>query len=114
MPIFWATGSIMTPERKQELIALREVRDELGVLFNEARDRWTQACSDLSYAMLEEMDWYQHITQKKEKPDWHAEVMGEEKKKSKREIDAMVQEMLKKVAQPEEGTDDSSRKPFWE
>ena len=103
----------MTPERKQELIALREVRDDLGLLFNEARDNWTKACSDLNYAMLEQVDYYQHITQKKELPDWYNEVMGKEEKKSRREVDDMVQEMLKKVSQPEEEVDDSSRKPIW-
>ncbi len=103
----------MTPEGKQELIALREVRDDLGILFNEARDNWTKACSDLNYAMLEQVDYYQHITQKKELPDWYNEVMGKGEKKSRREVDDMVQEMLKKVSQPEEEKDDSSRKPIW-
>lgn len=103
----------MTPEREQELIALREVRDDLGVLFNEARDNWTKACSDLNYALLEELDYYQHMTQKKEMPDWYNIVMGKKEVKSRREVDAMVQEMLKKVAQPEEQVDDSSRKPIW-
>lgn len=109
----------MTPERKAELIALREIRDELGVLFNKARDDWTQACSDLSYAMLEELDWYHYIRGKtKVKPDWHAEVTGEKPKEeviTRRKADALVEQMLKQAQQPKkkEVKRDGSWKSLW-
>lgn len=93
----------MTPERKAELIALREQRDELSVLFNKARDDWTKACSDLNYELLKELDYYQHITQKKPKPDWLSEVKGEKPRKevmTRRKADALVEQMLKQAAEP--------------
>ena len=108
----------MTPERKAELIALREVRDELHILFDKARDDWTKACSDLNYALLEQLDYYQHITQKKEKPDWFNEVMGVTPKKevmTRRKADALVEQMLKQARQPKkkETKRDSSWKSLW-
>jgi hypothetical protein len=94
----------MTPERKAELIALREVRDELSVIFNKARDDWTKACSDLNYELLKELDYYHYIQKiTKERPAWLAEVKGEKPKKeviTRRKADALVEQMLKKVAEP--------------
>lgn len=112
----------MTPERMEELIALREIRDELEVLFKDARDKWTQACSDLNYAMLEELDYYHYIRGKtKEKPDWVDKVQGREPSKevvTRRKADAMVEEMLKQAAgQPpakEEEKNDSGWKSLWQ
>jgi hypothetical protein len=108
----------MTPERKAELIALREIRDELSILFNKARDDWTQACSDLNYALLEQLDYYQHITQKKEKPDWIDEVQGREPEKeviTRRKADALVEQMLKQAqqAKKKEVKRDGSWKSLW-
>ena len=108
----------MTPERMEELKALREVRDELQVIFNKARDDWTQACSDLNYALLEELDYYHHITQKKEKPDWYDEVMAIKPSKevmTRRKADALVDQMLKQAAQPKkkEEENDSNWKSLW-
>lgn len=94
----------MTPERKAELIALRERKDELLVLFNEARDNWTKACSDLNYELLKELDYYHFIRKiSKERPDWLAEVKGEKPRKevmTRRKADALVEQMLKQAAEP--------------
>jgi hypothetical protein len=108
----------MIPERKAELIALREVRDELSVHFNKARDDWTQACSDLNYALLEELDYYHHITQKKERPGWYDEVMAIQPSKeviTRRKADVLVEQMMKQAHEKlkKEENDDSSGKPVW-
>jgi len=107
----------MTPERLQELIALREERDRLSVLFNKARDDWTKACSDLNYALIEETDYYQYIQKiRPGPPEWYAEVKGEKPKKevkSKRAINAMVSEMLKKTEGVQPKKKKTSFKSLW-
>jgi hypothetical protein len=108
----------MTPERKEQLIALREVRDELRELFREARDNWTKACSDLNYALLEEVDYYQYIQKiRPDPPDWLSEVKGGEPTKeviTRKKADALVEQMLKQQQEvKKEGKDASSWKSFW-
>ncbi len=109
----------MTPERKEELIALREVRDELQVIFNKARDDWTKACSNLNYAMLEELAYYQYIQgTRKDRPDWYDEVTGHKPSKeviTRRKADALVEQMLKQAAEKpkKEDKNDSSWKSLW-
>jgi hypothetical protein len=111
------SGHKMTPERLQELIALREERDRLSVLFNKARDDWTQACSDLNYALIEELDYYQYIQKiRPSPPEWYVEVKGEKPKKevkSKRKINAMVKEMLEKTEGVEAEKRKTSFKSLW-
>ena len=108
----------MTPERKQELIALREVRDELGELFKKARDDWTKACGDLNYALLQEVEYYQYMQKiVPDFPEWYNEVMGIKTPKevmTRRKADALVERMLRKTthAKVREKKHDS-RKPLW-
>ncbi len=89
----------ITPERMEQLKTMNAEVDKLQAAFVKARDSWTQACSDLNYAMLEQLDYYQYIRGiTKICPAWVREVKGEKPEhKTKRQIDAMVSEMLKKT-----------------
>jgi hypothetical protein len=68
--------------------------------------------------LLEELDYYHHITQKKERPGWYDEVMAIQPSKeviTRRKADALVEQMMKQAKeQPKkEASDDSNRKPIW-
>jgi len=107
----------MTPEIMENLKAMRAERNRLGVLFNEARDNWTKACSDLNYAMLEQVDYYQYIRGiTKICPAWVRELKGEKpKEKTQRQIDEMVNKMLKLTEDEEVETKEkkTSFKSLW-
>lgn len=109
----------MTPERIKQLVALRKERDRLEVIFKEARDNWTKACSDLNYELLKELDYYHYIRGiKKQVPEWLSEVKDMKPAKgvvTKQKINLMVEEMLKKSSQSKkrEAKHDSSWKSLW-
>ena len=103
----------MTPERMEHLKELRKIRNAARDIFVAARDDWLSKASDFNYALLEELDYYHHITQKKPPPEWLSELKGgplTQEKATKKKIDDMVEQMLTKVKEEDDG---SSGERLW-